>query len=137
MLIHNPERFGLSQLHQLRGRIGRGTAKSYCVLVASGGLGPQARERLGIFVKHRDGFKLAEEDLRLRGPGELFGQRQHGRPELSLAHPLRDARLVALARERAVDLAQRDPELAAADLKPLRALLQRVYKERLTLAGVG
>ncbi|MEZ4395297.1 MAG: ATP-dependent DNA helicase RecG [Candidatus Krumholzibacteriia bacterium] len=137
MLIHNPERFGLSQLHQLRGRIGRGTAKSYCVLVASGGLGPQARERLEIFVKHRDGFKLAEEDLRLRGPGELFGQRQHGRPELSLAHPLRDARLVALARERAVDLAQRDPELAAADLKPLRALLQRVYKERLTLAGVG
>ena len=137
MLIHNPERFGLSQLHQLRGRIGRGRRKSYCILVAPAGLGGASRARLEIFVRHRDGFRLAEEDLRLRGPGELFGQRQHGRPELSLAHPLADARLVALARERAAQLAERDPELAAADLRPLRELLRRVYKERLVLAGVG
>lgn len=137
MLIHNPERFGLSQLHQLRGRIGRGRQKSYCILVAPAGMSETSRERLEIFVKHRDGFRLAEEDLRLRGPGELFGQRQHGRPELSLAHPLTDARLVALARERAAALVARDPELAAADLRPLRELLQRVYRERLLLAGVG
>ncbi len=137
MVIHNPERFGLSQLHQLRGRIGRGTRKSYCILVAAGGLAGASRERLDIFVRHRDGFRLAEEDLRLRGPGELFGQRQHGRPELSLAHPLDDARLVGLARERAAALAARDPELAAADLRALRDLLQRVYRERLLLAGVG
>lgn len=137
MLIHNPERFGLSQLHQLRGRIGRGRQKSYCILVAPAGMSETSRERLEIFVKHRDGFRLAEEDLRLRGPGELFGQRQHGRPELSLAHPLTDARLVELARERAAALVARDPELAAADLRPLRELLQRVYRERLLLAGVG
>lgn len=137
MLIHNPERFGLSQLHQLRGRIGRGRQKSYCILLAPAGMSETSRQRLEIFVKHRDGFRLAEEDLRLRGPGELFGQRQHGRPELSLAHPLTDARLVALARERAAALVARDPELAAADLRPLRELLQRVYRERLLLAGVG
>jgi len=137
MVIHNPERFGLSQLHQLRGRIGRGTGKSYCILVAPGGLGAVARERLAIFARLKDGFLLAEEDLKLRGPGEVFGLRQHGQPELSLAHPLHDARLLALARERAGELIARDPELVAQDLRPLRELLLRVYKDRLLLAGVG
>ncbi len=137
MLIHNPERFGLSQLHQLRGRIGRGKGKSYCILVAPDSLAATSRERLEIFARHRDGFKLAEEDLKLRGPGELFGLRQHGQAELSLAHPLNDANLVTLARDRARDLADRDPELVAGDLAPLRELLFRVYRERLNLAGVG
>jgi len=137
MVIHNPERFGLSQLHQLRGRIGRGSEKSYCVLVTPDGLPEASRERLEIFTRHRDGFRLAEEDLKLRGPGELFGLRQHGKPELSLAHPLHDARLVTLARDRARDLAERDPELVASDLQPLRELLLRVYRDRLTLATVG
>ena len=137
MVIHNPERFGLSQLHQLRGRIGRGVEKSYCVLVAPDGLPEASRERLEVFARHRDGFRLAEEDLKLRGPGELFGLRQHGKPELSLAHPLHDARLVALARDLARELAERDPELVARDLGPLRKLLLRVYRDRLTLAATG
>ena len=137
MVIHNPERFGLSQLHQLRGRIGRGREKSYCILAAPDGLGVDARQRLDIFVRYRDGFRLAEEDLKQRGPGEVFGLRQHGRPELRLAHPLADARLVDLARERARELVASDPELVAQDLRPLRELLLRVYRDRLQLAATG
>ncbi|MCP4548920.1 MAG: ATP-dependent DNA helicase RecG [bacterium] len=137
MVIHNPERFGLSQLHQLRGRIGRGTRKSYCMLAPPEMLGESAGERLTSFVRHKDGFKLAEEDLKQRGPGEIFGARQHGRPELSLAHPLLDAELVELARIRARALTDDDPELVAVDLRPLRSLLLRAYKDRLVLSGVG
>ncbi len=137
MVIHNPERFGLSQLHQLRGRIGRGTEKSYCILAAPGGLGDEARRRLEVFARHRDGFRLAEEDLKVRGPGEVFGLRQHGQPELRLAHPLKDARLVELARERARDLVANDPELVARDLRPLRELLLRTYSHRLDLSAIG
>ncbi|MBN2171116.1 MAG: ATP-dependent DNA helicase RecG [Candidatus Krumholzibacteriota bacterium] len=137
MVIHNPERYGLSQLHQLRGRVGRGAAKSYCLLLAPPGMADSARERLAVFARIRDGFRLAEEDLKLRGPGEVFGSRQHGRPELSLAHPLHDATLVALARRRARDLVRRDPELIAQDLRPLRDLLRRAHRERMVLAGVG
>jgi len=137
MVIHNPERFGLSQLHQLRGRIGRGTRKSYCLLLLPEELGEGARRRLELFAVHRDGFRLAEEELRQRGPGDLFGVRQHGLPELRLVHPLADAALVALARDRARDLVERDPELLAADLRPLRDLLRRLFLERVLLSAVG
>jgi ATP-dependent DNA helicase RecG len=137
MVIHNPERFGLSQLHQLRGRIGRGTIKSYCILVAPGGMGDSTSQRLDIFVRNRDGFKLAEEDLLQRGPGEMFGLRQHGSPELTLAHPLHDADLVTLARGRAESLIAGDPELMASDVQPLRELLSRSYGEKITISGVG
>ncbi len=137
MLIHNPERFGLSQLHQLRGRIGRGDRKSYCLLMLPEELGEGARKRLELFAAHRDGFRLAEEDLKQRGPGELFGVRQHGRPELRLVHPLEDAALVVLARDRARGLAEADPELMAADLRALRRLLRRLFMDRILLSGVG
>jgi ATP-dependent DNA helicase RecG len=137
MLIHNPERFGLSQLHQLRGRIGRGSLKSYCLLILPDELGEGARTRLNLFVAHRDGFKLAEEDLKTRGPGDLFGVRQHGSPDLRLVHPLNDAALVAEARERAQQLVEADPELLAPDLRALRNLLRRLFMDRLLLSGVG
>jgi len=137
MVIHNPERFGLSQLHQLRGRIGRGAEKSYCILVAPPNLGEAAATRLTTFTRLQDGFLLAEEDLKQRGPGEIFGLRQHGRAELALAHPLHDAGLLALARARAGELIAQDPELIAQDLRPLRELMLRVYKDRLILAGIG
>ena len=137
MLIHNPERFGLSQLHQLRGRIGRGSLKSYCLLILPEELGDGARQRLNLFAAHRDGFKLAEEDLKTRGPGDLFGVRQHGRPDLRLVHPLEDAGVVAKARERARQLVEADPELMAPDLRALRNLLRRLFMDRLLLSGVG
>jgi ATP-dependent DNA helicase RecG len=137
MVIHNPERFGLSQLHQLRGRIGRGTMKSYCILLEPGNLGEQARQRLEVFVKESDGFVLAEEDLKIRGPGDFFGVRQHGMQDLRLVHPIADAELVALARQRAQAMVSRDPQLMAADLQPLRELLDRLYRNRMPLAGVG
>jgi len=137
MVIHNPERFGMSQLHQLRGRVGRGERKSYCLLLLPDELGEGARRRLELFVAHRDGFRLAEEDLKLRGPGDFFGIRQHGRPDLRLVSPLADAELVARARERARRLVEEDPELLAADLRPLRELLARRFLDRVLLSGVG
>jgi len=137
MLIHNPERFGLSQLHQLRGRIGRGSRKSYCLLLLPESIGEGARRRLKLFAAERDGFRLAEEDLRERGPGEFFGVRQHGRPELRLVHPLEDAELVALARDRARRLVDQDPELLADDLRAIRKLLRRLFSGRIFLSRVG
>ena len=137
MLIHNPERFGLSQLHQLRGRIGRGSRKSYCILLAPEGIGQAAQRRLETFARLRDGFLLAEEDLKLRGPGEIFGLRQHGRAELARAQPPPAGRLVAGAGWGGGYLLPRHPELVAQDLRPLRELLLRVYQDRLVLAGIG
>jgi ATP-dependent DNA helicase RecG len=98
MVVENAERFGLAQLHQLRGRIGRGAHASYCILLA-GAKTPEALERLQTLVKHEDGFAIAEEDLRLRGPGELTGQAQSGLPDFRFADLRRDLSLVEAARE--------------------------------------
>ena len=112
MVIENAERFGLSQLHQLRGRVGRGKHKSYCVLV-SDNQNEETRQRLKVMTKTTDGFKIAEEDLRLRGPGDFFGQRQHGLPGLRIADIGCDTLLLREAQEAAEKLLEQDPELAA------------------------
>jgi ATP-dependent DNA helicase RecG len=98
VVIEHPERFGLAQLHQLRGRVGRGERPGRCILLAGAAIGEGARKRLEVFQRIGDGFKLAEEDLRLRGPGELLGTSQHGFPELKAANPLLDSDLVEAAR---------------------------------------
>ena len=121
MIVENAERFGLSQLHQLRGRVGRGQHKSYCVLVNGGGA--QAKERLEVLCKTNDGFRLSEEDLRLRGPGDFFGARQHGLPALKLADLREDVLLLQEAQQAAQALLQTDPDLRA---PAHRALLERV-----------
>ena len=112
MVIENAERFGLSQLHQLRGRVGRGKHKSYCVLV-SDNQNEETRQRLRVMTKTTDGFKIAEEDLRLRGPGDFFGQRQHGLPGLRIADIGCDTLLLREAQEAAEALLEKDPELAS------------------------
>lgn len=112
MVVENAERFGLSQLHQLRGRVGRGAWQSYCVLV-SDNRNEETRQRLKIMTKTADGFKIAEEDLRLRGPGDFFGQRQHGLPGLRVADIGCDTQLLREAQEAADALLGRDPELAS------------------------
>ena len=112
MVIENAERFGLSQLHQLRGRVGRGKHKSYCVLV-SDNQNEETRQRLKVMTKTTDGFKIAEEDLRLRGPGDFFGQRQHGLPGLRIADIGCDTQLLKEAQEAAEGLLEQDPELAS------------------------
>jgi ATP-dependent DNA helicase RecG len=135
MLIEHPERFGLSQLHQLRGRVGRGGEQSYCILL--GDVGQEAGERLQIFVGTEDGFEIARADLRLRGMGDLFGERQSGQPTFRVADPLRDEELSNLAREAAEDMLARDPELTAAEHAGLRQILGSRYARSLELFRVG
>ena len=110
MVIEDAERFGLSQLHQLRGRVGRGKHKSYCILV-SDNKNEEAQARLKVMAQTGDGFKIAEEDLRLRGPGDFFGQRQHGLPALKVADLTCDVALLKEAQAAAAELLERDPNL--------------------------
>jgi ATP-dependent DNA helicase RecG len=119
MLVESADRFGLSQLHQFRGRVGRGSAQSYCMLLAEN---PSeiGQQRLDIIEKVQDGFQLAEEDLRLRGPGEFFGTRQSGLPDLRMAR-LSDVALLELARTEAIKLFEKDPGLK----KPAHASLAK------------
>lgn len=111
MVVEHAERFGLSQLHQLRGRVGRGEHKSYCVLVLSGGFSEEALSRLSIMEKTSDGFKIAEADLEIRGPGEFLGTRQSGLPEFRMASLIRDGRLLQQAKECALKVIKKDPYL--------------------------
>ena len=111
MVIENAERFGLSQLHQLRGRVGRGKHQSYCILI-SDNQNEETKQRLKVMTKTADGFKIAEEDLRLRGPGDFFGQRQHGLPGLRIADIGCDTQLLKEAQQAAEDLLAEDPELS-------------------------
>ncbi|MBV9656696.1 MAG: ATP-dependent DNA helicase RecG [Verrucomicrobia bacterium] len=135
MLIENAERFGLAQLHQLRGRIGRGEHKSYCVLITGEEATPEAMEKLRVLEETSDGFKIAEADLRLRGPGDLLGTAQSGLPPLKLGNLIDDAELMKTARAAAREIFARDPELAAAENQRFRRYL--VESRKLLLAQVS
>jgi ATP-dependent DNA helicase RecG len=136
MVIEHADRFGLSQLHQLRGRVGRGAAESHCVLIAEPG--EDAAERLRVFCGTVDGFEIARADLRIRGQGDLFGSQQHGRdPILRHADLLRDEDLLVGAQREARALVERDPELEHADQARIRSHLERRYGDRLAMYGVG
>jgi ATP-dependent DNA helicase RecG len=135
MLIEHPERFGLSQLHQLRGRVGRGAEASYCILL--GDVSPEVAERLSIFCGTEDGFEIARADLRLRGMGDLFGERQSGIPTFKVADPLRDEALAERAREAAERVLTKDPELDHPAHAPLRRVIGTRYSRALELFRVG
>jgi ATP-dependent DNA helicase RecG len=135
MVIEHAERFGLSQLHQLRGRIGRGAAKSHCILVAPVRMGDEAKARLDTMVRTANGFEIAETDLLLRGPGEFFGTRQSGELGFHVASPLRDRELLELARREAFSLAD-DPSRASS-LEEMQRALPAEWQRRYHLARVG
>jgi ATP-dependent DNA helicase RecG len=136
MLIEHAERFGLSQLHQLRGRVGRGPWKSYCILLSSAKSG-EAGRRLTAMAESNDGFKIAEVDLSLRGPGDFFGTRQSGLPALRVADLLRDGVLLEEARQEALAMVGRDPQLLQPDHRGLRAALLSRWRGKLDLASIG
>ena len=136
MVIENAERFGLAQLHQLRGRVGRGEHKSFCYLVAT----PNSQdsfERMKVMTRTSDGFEIAEADLKIRGPGEFFGTRQSGLPNLRIANLIQDASLLEAAKAEASRLAQADPSLKQPEHQLLRCMLQSHWKDNLELATVG
>src|SRR5262245_6704671 len=135
MLIEHPERFGLSQLHQLRGRVGRGAEASYCILL--GDVSPDVAQRLSIFTGTEDGFEIARADLRLRGMGDLFGERQSGVPTFRIADPLKDEALNDQARLAAERLLDRDPALERAEHAGMRRVLGERYARSLELFRVG
>ena len=136
MVIEGADRFGLAQLHQLRGRIGRGEAKSYCFLFAETA-SEAAKSRLEIMTRSNDGFEIAEHDLRLRGPGELFSTRQHGLPDLKIANIIDDYELLIMARKNAFELVSKDPVLTKAEHKNIRQVLLAKFGDSLGLADVA
>jgi len=135
MVIEHADRFGLAQLHQLRGRIGRGSEKSTCVLVAPRTVTPEGQQRIDTMVATANGFEIAEHDLKLRGPGEFFGTRQHGDVAFTVAHPLRDAELLELARRDAFELAA-DPARAG-ELLRMAGRLGSEWQQRYKMVGAG
>jgi ATP-dependent DNA helicase RecG len=111
MVIENAEKFGLSQLHQLRGRVGRGAEKSFCILLTPNKLTKDARERIKTMTSTNNGFEIADKDLELRGPGDIEGTRQSGSMQLKLADLIKDRDILELAKRAAEDLVEKDPEL--------------------------
>ena len=136
MIIESAERFGLSQLHQLRGRIGRGKLQSFCILISDGQT-PEAKARLDAMVASSDGFRISEEDLKIRGPGEFFGNRQHGLTELKIANPLTQMQLLKSAREEAINLLNQDPRLTERPHQLLKEKLLKRFPEYEKLMLVG
>jgi ATP-dependent DNA helicase RecG len=137
MVVEHAERFGLSQLHQLRGRVGRGEARSQCILLAQYRKSDDARRRLRIMEHTTDGFRIAEEDFAIRGPGEFFGTRQSGFPDFRVASLGRDTKTLHEAREEAFRLVSENPDLSGRANELTRAVLKDRWEEKLELAHVG
>ncbi|MBX7114799.1 MAG: ATP-dependent DNA helicase RecG [Myxococcaceae bacterium] len=137
MVIEAAERFGLSQLHQLRGRVGRGAARSYCMLLAGYARSEEAQTRLKVMEDSHDGFVIAEKDLEIRGPGEFLGTRQSGMPELAVANLGRDQALLATAQDEARAIVAADPQLTKPEHQRLVRALEERWEGRLKLADVG
>ncbi|KAA1261541.1 ATP-dependent DNA helicase RecG [Rubripirellula obstinata] len=137
MTILGAQRFGLAQLHQLRGRISRGSHAGHVCVFTDGEIEPEENERLKVLEETHDGFELAEADFRLRGPGDLLGRRQSGMPPMWIADLVRDVEILALARSMAQEMIEEDPELSASDLAALRDQVFRRYAKRLDLGDVA
>ena len=138
IVIEHAERFGLSQLHQLRGRIGRGPHKSYCVLMTGGKITPQGQERLDAMARTHDGFAIAELDLELRGPGEFFGTKQAGAPSFRVANLVRDRKLLELARVEARRIVQeKDFQISKTERSTVMFHLKTHWQRRYGLVEVG
>ena len=125
MVIEHAERFGLSQLHQLRGRVGRGSLKSYCILFLGRAVSIESRERVKIMEMTSDGFKISEADLEIRGPGEFLGRKQSGLPGFKLANLIRDVKILSEAREAAFSILERDPKLDRSEHQALKSELTK------------
>jgi ATP-dependent DNA helicase RecG len=137
MVIEHAERFGLSQLHQLRGRVGRGSAPGRCLLINRAPRNPLAQQRLRVMERERNGFKIAEADLSIRGPGEFLGTRQSGWGDFRLANLVRDARILMAARKEAQAWLEKDPELRSPESAGMREVLLQRWGQRLQLGAVG
>jgi ATP-dependent DNA helicase RecG len=131
MLIENAERFGLTQLHQLRGRVGRGAHQSYCILVRRN-ITDTSIKRLKVLEETNDGFKVADEDLRLRGPGEFFGLKQSGFLKFKIANLATDDKIIQLARETAISIIKKDPLLISKNNKIIKQMLFKTYSSKLS-----
>ena len=136
MLIEHAERFGLSQLHQLRGRVGRAGIKSYCFLMTGPRVTEDASKRIEALIGISDGFKISEIDLQIRGPGEILGTRQHGMPELKVAD-LTDTRLISLARRLAFDMIEEDPGLKSQENRFIKTVLKMRMGKKLKYSKIG
>jgi len=138
MVIEHAERFGLSQLHQLRGRIGRGAHKSFCVLMTGGKISPEGERRLDAMVRTQDGFAIAELDLELRGPGEFFGTKQAGAPSFRVANLIRDRKLLELARTEAQRIVNaEDRQISKSERNTVMFHLKTHWQRRYGLVEVG
>jgi ATP-dependent DNA helicase RecG len=137
MVIENSERFGLSQLHQLRGRVGRGADQSYCILMTDYKLGSDSKQRIETMVRTNNGFEIAETDLKLRGPGDLLGTQQSGVLDLLIADLANDGKVLARARERAMEILEADPDLSKPENQVIRTQIESMRKGAINWSRIG
>ena len=130
MIIENSERFGLSQLHQLRGRVGRGSEQSYCILMSGYKLSKEGKKRLEVMVRTTNGFEIADEDLKLRGAGDIAGTQQSGAVDLRIADLARDGDILKVARDVAQEILKNDPKLEKEENQPLVMMLENIQREQ-------